>query len=110
MSEAMKSMDALAALGDGTRRKIVELLSSRPRSVVEIARELPVSRPAVSQHLRVLRDCGLVTRRREGTRNIYQLDPTGVATMRRYLDSLWQAALSQYKSKAEHSSSQREER
>lgn len=110
MSEAMKSMDALEALGDGTRRKIIELLSSRPRSVGEIARELPVSRPAVSQHLRVLKSAGLVTRRQEGTRNIYQLDPAGVATMRRYLDSLWEAALTQYKATAEKTSPQGEER
>lgn len=100
----------MAALGDATRRNIVEILSVRPSSVTDIARQLPVSRPAVSQHLRVLKDAGLVTLRNEGTRNIYQLDPKGVAALRDHLDSLWQTALEQFKTKAERSTPQRRER
>jgi DNA-binding transcriptional ArsR family regulator len=67
--------DQMAALGDATRREVFEILSGGPSSVADIARRLPVSRPAVSQHLRVLKDAGLVTLRTEGTRNVYQLDP-----------------------------------
>jgi DNA-binding transcriptional ArsR family regulator len=100
----------IAALGDATRREIFEILSVGPRSVADIARRLPVSRPAVSQHLRVLKDAGLVTLRTEGTRNIYQLDPKGVAALRNYLDSLWQTALEQFKTKAEQSLPKRKEK
>ena len=78
--------------------------------MTDIARQLPVSRPAVSQHLRVLKDAGLVTLSNEGTRNIYQLDPKGVAALRDHLDSLWQTALEQFKTKAEQSTPQRKER
>jgi DNA-binding transcriptional ArsR family regulator len=78
--------------------------------VADIAQQLPVSRPAVSQHLRVLKKAGLVTLRTEGTRNIYQLDPEGLAALRDHLDSLWQTALEQFKAKAETSSSLRKER
>jgi DNA-binding transcriptional ArsR family regulator len=100
----------MAALGDATRRDIVEILAVRPRSVAEIARQLPVSRPAVSQHLRVLKKTGLVTVRTEGTRNIYQLDPKGVAALRDHLDSLWQTALEHFKTKAERPSYERKEK
>jgi DNA-binding transcriptional ArsR family regulator len=100
----MKVTEQMAALGDATRREIVEILSVRPSSVADIARRLPVSRPAVSQHLRVLKDAGLVTLRNKGTRNIYQLDPKGMATLRDHLDALWQTALEQFKTKAEQSS------
>jgi DNA-binding transcriptional ArsR family regulator len=99
----------IAALSDPTRREVFEILSGAPSSVAEIARRLPVSRPAVSQHLRVLRDAGLVTLRTEGTRNVYQLDPKGVAAMRKYLDSLWETALKQFKTTAERPSTQRKE-
>lgn len=102
--------DQMAALGDATRRKIVEVLLVRPSSVADIAQQLPISRPAVSQHLRVLKDAGLVTLRSEGTRNIYQMDPEGLAALRDYLDSLWETALDQFKRKAERSSPQREEK
>ena len=102
--------DRIAALGDATRREIFEILSVRPSSVTDIARRLPVSRPAVSQHLRVLKDAGLVTLRTEGTRNIYQLDPKGVAALRDYLDSLWQTALDQFKKEAERSLPRRKEK
>ena len=83
----------LQHLGDPTRRRIFELLARHPSTVGELARQLPVSRPAVSQHLRVLRDAGLVTTRAEGTRLVYQVNPEGVAAMRAYLDLVWQDAL-----------------
>lgn len=91
----------MAALGDATRREIIQILSTGPRSVADIARQLPVSRPAVSQHLRVLKDAGLVMARTQGTRNVYRLNPKGMAALRDYLDALWQKALEQFKTKAE---------
>jgi DNA-binding transcriptional ArsR family regulator len=103
-------VDQMAALSDATRRRVFEILSGGPSSVADIARRLPVSRPAVSQHLRVLKDACLVTLRTEGTRNVYQLDPDGVAAMRKYLDSLWQTALEQFKATAERSSPPRKEK
>ena len=86
-----------AALADGTRREIFERLSRRPLSVGELAELLPVTRPAVSQHLKVLRDAGLVDMRSEGTRNVYAVDPRGVAAMRAYLDKFWGSALVAFK-------------
>lgn len=91
------------ALGDPTRRAIFELLSAGPHAVGEIAEQLPVSRPAVSQHLRVLKDAGLVAERRNGTRRIYRLDPDGVANVRDYFDRFWDAALAEFKAAAERS-------
>jgi DNA-binding transcriptional ArsR family regulator len=85
------------ALGDPTRRAIFERLADRPRAVGELASELPVSRPAVSQHLRVLKDAGLVVDQRLGTRRIYQVDPDGLAAMRGYLDHFWEQALAGFK-------------
>ena len=93
--------DGLSALGDPTRRVIFERLADRPRAVGELARELPVSRPAVSQHLKVLKDAGLVTDRQAGTRRIYQLDPDGVGALRAYLDGFWNRALAAFKEVAE---------
>jgi DNA-binding transcriptional ArsR family regulator len=87
---------ALDALGDGTRRDIVRLLSSRPASVRELADQLPVSRPAVSQHLRVLHDAQLVAVAPHGTQRIYRLDPRGAATLRSYLDRMWDTALDSF--------------
>jgi DNA-binding transcriptional ArsR family regulator len=87
---------ALEALGDPTRRAIVERLAARPQSVRELADALPVSRPAVSQHLKVLKESGLVTDRAEGTRRIYRVDPAAVAAMRAYLDQMWGAALAAF--------------
>lgn len=87
---------ALEALGDPTRRAIFERLVGRPRSVRELADVLPVSRPAVSQHLKVLKQSGLVVDRAEGTRRIYRVDPAGVAAMREYLDQMWDAALAAF--------------
>lgn len=89
------------ALADPTRRGIFELLVRRPHSVVEVADKLPISRPAVSQHLKVLQDAGLVHFERSGTRNIYQVDPDGLRAMRSYLDELWTHALGDLKSLAE---------
>jgi len=77
----------LDALGDWTRRQILEALRPGPRAVGELARELPVSRPAVSQHLRVLKDAGLVVDRRDGARRLYSVDPEGLARIRAYFDS-----------------------
>jgi DNA-binding transcriptional ArsR family regulator len=91
----------LSALGDPTRRVIFERLAERPRAVGELARELPVSRPAVSQHLRVLKDAGLVVDRPAGARRIYQLDPDGVGALRAYLDQFWTRALAAYKTAVE---------
>jgi DNA-binding transcriptional ArsR family regulator len=89
------------ALGDPTRRAIFERLADHPRAVGELARELPVSRPAVSQHLRVLKDARLVVDRRAGNRRIYQLDPDGVGALRADLDQFWSRALAAYKAAVE---------
>ncbi len=91
----------LDALGDGTRRQVFELLRSGPRSVGELAAELPVSRPAVSQHLRALEDVGLVSHRRDGTRNLYELDSAGVGVLRDWVDGFWNEALARFKAVAE---------
>jgi DNA-binding transcriptional ArsR family regulator len=93
--------DGLTALGDPTRRAIFERLAERPRAVGELARELPVSRPAVSQHLKVLKDAGLVVDRAAGTRRIYQLNPDGVGALRAYLDRFWNRSLAAYKAAVE---------
>ena len=93
--------DGLTALGDPTRRAIFERLADHPRAVGDLARELPVSRPAVSQHLRVLKDVGLVLDRPEGNRRIYQLDPDGVGALRAYLDQFWNRALTALKAAVE---------
>ncbi len=90
-----------AALADPTRRDIFERLSKRALSVGELAAQLPVTRPAVSQHLRVLKDAGLVGMRPEGTRNVYAVDPKGVAAMRAYLDRFWTNALTAFKEAVE---------
>ena len=93
--------DGWHALGDPTRRAIFERLAERPQAVGELASELPVSRPAVSQHLKVLKDAGLVVDRPAGNRRIYQIDPQGVAALRAYLDQFWNRALTAYKAAAE---------
>jgi DNA-binding transcriptional ArsR family regulator len=90
------------ALGDPTRRAIFERLADRPRAVGELARELPVSRPAVSQHLKLLKDAGLVVDRRAGNRRIYQLNPDGVGALRADLDRYWIKSLAAYKAAVEH--------
>jgi DNA-binding transcriptional ArsR family regulator len=93
--------DGWTALGDPTRRAIFEHLADRPQAVGELAGELPVSRPAVSQHLKVLKDAGLVVDRRDGNRHIYQLNPDGVGALRAQLDRFWNQALAAYKSAVE---------
>ena len=95
---------AIQALGDPTRRAVFEQLRSGPRAVGEIARELPVSRPAVSQHLRVLKEAGLVQDRQNGTRRLYSVVHDGLAELRAYLESFWDEALARYKDEAERSS------
>jgi DNA-binding transcriptional ArsR family regulator len=95
--------DGWHALGDPTRRAIFERLAERPRAVGELAGELPVSRPAVSQHLKVLKDAGLVVDRGAGNRRIYQLNPDGVGALRVQLDRFWKQALTTYKQVVEQS-------
>jgi DNA-binding transcriptional ArsR family regulator len=93
--------DVLDALGDRTRRSVFELLAAGPRSVGELAEDLPVSRPAVSQHLRVLKRAGLVTDTRAGTRRLYRVDDAGLRELRTFLDSFWDEALSAFVKAAE---------
>jgi DNA-binding transcriptional ArsR family regulator len=93
--------EAIAALADPTRRTVFERLKQGPRPVVEIARGLPVSRPAVSQHLRVLKEAGLVRERREGTRNYYSVDGEALAELREYFENFWDEALAAFKEQAE---------
>jgi DNA-binding transcriptional ArsR family regulator len=94
-------VDGLTALGDPTRRAIFERLADGPRAVGDLAGELPVSRPAVSQHLKVLKEAGLVIDRRAGNRRIYQLDPDGVGDLRAYLDRFWSRSLAAFKTAVE---------
>ena len=97
--------NGLTALGDPTRRAIFERLGRGPLPVGELAKELPVSRPAVSQHLKVLKDAGLVTDRAVGTRRVYRLNPVGVAALRDQLDTFWARALEGYEEIAEEETS-----
>ena len=96
--------NGMDALGDPTRRAIFERLANGPKAVGEIASELPVSRPAVSQHLKVLKQAGLVTDRAEGTRRLYQLNPQGLRDLRAYFDQFWDQALASFKEAAEKES------
>jgi DNA-binding transcriptional ArsR family regulator len=91
----------MAALADPTRRAVFERLRGGPRPVVEIARGLPVSRPAVSQHLRVLKQAGLVRERRQGTRNFYSVEGDALAELREYFEDFWEEALAAFKEAAE---------
>ena len=91
----------MAALADPTRRAVFERLREGPRAVGELARELPVSRPAVSQHLRVLKEAGLVSERKNGTRRLYRIEPDAVAQLRAYFDEFWAQALDAFKAAAE---------
>jgi DNA-binding transcriptional ArsR family regulator len=90
-----------SALADPTRRAVLERLVARPQTVGQIASELPVSRPAVSQHLKVLKDAGLVTDEARGTNRVYRLDPQGLGPLRRWLDEQWEQSLANFKSLAE---------
>jgi DNA-binding transcriptional ArsR family regulator len=102
----MTNQLALGALGDPTRRAIFEHLSNHPSAVGELAELLPVSRPAVSQHLKVLKAAGLVIDQQDGNRRIYRLDPEGIGELRDYLDRFWSSALTAFKTKVD----QREEK
>jgi DNA-binding transcriptional ArsR family regulator len=95
--------DGWTALGDPTRKAIFELLVERPRAVVELSGELPVSRPAVSQHLKVLKDAGLVVDQPQGTRRVYSVDPDGLVALRADLERFWGGALATYKHSVEQS-------
>jgi len=95
--------DIWAPLGDGTRRAIVLMLAARPMSVGALAAQLPVTRPAVSQHLKVLKDAGLVSEEAVGTRRIYRLDAAGVAALREQLDDFWDRALGGFRHAVERS-------
>lgn len=97
----------LDALGDPTRRAVLERLRNGPRSVGDLAADLPVSRPAVSQHLRVLKGAGLVTERREGTRRLYRVDPRGLKALRTYLEGFWTDVLAAFKAAAEQEGADR---
>jgi len=93
--------DALAALADPTRRAVFDRLRKGPLAVGRLAAGLPVSRPAVSQHLKILRGAGLVEEEREGTRRIYRVSPRGLVALRRYLEAFWDDALEAFKAEAE---------
>jgi DNA-binding transcriptional ArsR family regulator len=101
-------VEGLTALADPTRRAIFERLADRPHAVGELASRLPITRPAVSQHLKVLKDAGLVTDSRAGTRRIYQLDPEGVGALREYLDEFWNRSLAAFKAAAERKAKEAE--
>lgn len=101
-------LDAWTALGDPTRKAIFELLVDRPRAVVELANELPVSRPAVSQHLRVLKKAGLVIDRPVGTRRVYRVAPDGLAALRADLERFWGRALATYEAAVEQATEEGE--
>jgi len=97
----MANTFAFAALADPTRRAVFERLAEGPRAVGELAQDLPVSRPAVSQHLKVLKAAGLVSDRPEGARRVYQIDPQGLGQMRAWLDRFWDGALDAFKAEVE---------
>ena len=101
MANEYSAVRSLAALGDPTRRAIFERLAKRPAPVGELARGLPVTRSAVSQHLKVLKDAGLVAETPEGTRRIYHLDPRGIGAMRAWLDQHWTLALDAFQAFAD---------
>ena len=101
MTYSSAAVSALGALGDPTRRSIFERLAEKPAAVGELADRLPVSRPAVSQHLKVLKAAGLVTESTEGTRHIYRIDPRGIGSMRDWLDQYLGDALEAFKAYAE---------
>ncbi|HSV04465.1 MAG TPA: metalloregulator ArsR/SmtB family transcription factor [Phenylobacterium sp.] len=97
----MANSHAFAALADPTRREVFERLARGPRSVGELAHGLPVSRPAVSQHLKVLKEAGLVSDRPEGARRVYRIDPEGLGPIRTWLDQFWDAALEAFRAEVE---------
>src|SRR5271167_2115444 len=106
MAYGYAAIEAFGALGDPTRWAIFARVAARPSAVGELARGLPVSRPAVSQHLRVLKAAGLVSETPAGTRRIYRLDPRGIAAMREWLDAHWSLALDAFKEFADEQAEQ----
>ncbi len=98
--------NALAALADPTRRTVFERLRNGPHAVAEIARGMPVSRPAVSQHLKVLKEAGLVADRPEGRRRVYYIDPNGLGALRQWLDQFWDQALAAFQAEVERDAQQ----
>lgn len=92
---------SLAALADPTRRRVFERLRHGPRAVGDLAKGLPVSRPAVSQHLKVLKDAGLVREKAKGTRHLYEIDPHGLGLLRRWLDEFWDDTLEAFRDDVE---------
>lgn len=109
MANVRRAVDGLAALGDPTRRAIFERVAAKPSAVGELARGLPVSRPAVSQHLKILKAAGLVSEMAAGTRRIYRLDPRGIGAMREWLDSHWREALASFQQFADRRHDQDED-
>jgi DNA-binding transcriptional ArsR family regulator len=101
---------ALAALADPTRRRVFERLRSGPKPVGVLARGLPVSRPAVSQHLKVLKEAGLVADQPEGTRRVYYIDPNGLGALRAWLDQFWDQALAAFQSEVEMAASNQKDK
>jgi len=99
---------ALRCLSDPTRRRVFERLRSGPKSVAILARGLPVSRPAVSQHLKALKEAGLVIDRSEGARRVYHIDPDGLGELRRWIDQFWDDALESFKSEVQRSNQAQE--
>jgi DNA-binding transcriptional ArsR family regulator len=100
---------ALSALADPTRRAVLDRLRTGPRSVKTIAQGLPVSRPAVSQHLKVLKEAGLVADRPQGNRRVYYIDPDGIGALRGWLDQFWDAALAAFQAEVERNASDEKE-
>jgi DNA-binding transcriptional ArsR family regulator len=101
----MAYANALTALADPTRRSVFEQLHAGPKSVGRIAEAMPVSRPAVSQHLRVLKDAGLVREQQDGARRVYAIDPAGLGPLRRWLDQFWDEALEAFQTEVDRSQS-----
>jgi len=110
MAYRNSALESLGALGDPTRRALFERLAARPSAVGDLARGLPVSRPAVSQHLKVLKEAGLVREIAQGTRRIYSLDPRGIGAIRRWLDAHWASALDAFKAFADQNHDQEPQR
>jgi DNA-binding transcriptional ArsR family regulator len=108
MANQAATARVLDALGDPTRRAVLEVLRGGERPVVEIARHVPVSRPAVSQHLRVLKEAGLVRDRQDGARRLYSVDAKGLTALRTYLESYWDTALSAFERAAEERTTEKE--
>ena len=109
MLTSLLADQAWEALGDPTRRRVFELLREGPRPVGELAAELPVSRPAVSQHLAILRDAGLVLDQRDGRRNLYRIDPNGLAALRTDLETMWDDVLGAFADAAAHANGSEQE-